>query len=170
MTTTLTVDQAFSLFEAAKNSVREAQIAESKALDILVAAAGGNKTFSHKGQLYQVRSRLNKELGITLNFICQLKTEPKEWLSAAREARMSTPVDNTPVEVSESAVAAVEDTLSQAAAIKAQLAEQFATGAGDPQLPSEKRKLAVSTADMFDADADPTVGGTVLDDGTVTLE
>lgn len=63
---------AFRLHAAAKEATREATIAESSALDLVVKAAG-SKTFSYEGQLYQVRSRYNKELGITLNFICALK-------------------------------------------------------------------------------------------------
>lgn len=162
MTTSLTTEQAFSLFEAAKKNVRDAQIAESKALDILVAANGGNKTFNHNGQLYQVRSRYNKDLELTLNFICQLKTSPKEWLQAAREQRMDAPTPTQPVEVESSTLETVQESISQAESIQQQLAEQFETGMGDPKLPSERRAAALSTDDLF--------GATVADDGTVTLD
>lgn len=83
----LTVDQAWDAYQERLQYTKLARIAESEALDLVVGAAG-SKTFTVNGTLYQVRKRHNKELGMSLNFLCVLKSPPGEGLAAARQRRL----------------------------------------------------------------------------------
>lgn len=156
---------AFRLHAAAKEATREATIAESSALDLVVKAAG-SKTFSYEGQLYQVRSRYNKELGITLNFICALKTTPADWLQRARDEKVLAEAGivpyqkQEPVEDVEEPVEPEEQVADQHASIAAQIGAQL--DERPATLPSEQRKAVVSTAELF--------GDAEVTDDMVTLE
>lgn len=82
-----TLDQAWSLFQAAKKEKYQAIVAEGRALEMLAIAAG-SKTFYYGDKLYQVRVRKNKEVGQALGwddpegypvaFICELKKPVKK--------------------------------------------------------------------------------------------
>jgi len=83
--TSLSLEQAWNLYQVALRGVREAQETVHEALRT-VARAGG-KTFMHEGQLYQVRERKDKATGEMVPFICELARPPKEWLAEARAAK-----------------------------------------------------------------------------------
>lgn len=85
-TTSLTVSQAWSLWQTSQRAVQEARHVEAEALRTVVRAAGG-KTFLYEGQLYQVRERVEKRTCVPMPYICKLKKPPQEWLADARAAR-----------------------------------------------------------------------------------
>jgi hypothetical protein len=84
--TSLTLQQAWDLWEASQTASKEAMTAEHEALRTVARAAGG-KTFMQDGQLYQIRERKDKATGEHVPFICALKRPPKEWLAEARAAK-----------------------------------------------------------------------------------
>lgn len=95
--TSLTVEQAFLLYQIAQRERIAAIIAESDALKTLARAAG-TKTFCYEGQVYQVRVRANKELGAEMGyedpkgyplaFLCRWKKPPKESFADAKDRVM----------------------------------------------------------------------------------
>lgn len=86
-----TLSHLFELHELALQGVRDAEATAHESLRNIAREHG--KTFTHEGQLFQVRERLNKDLGKKVPYIVKLERSPKEWLAAAREAKIQAEVD-----------------------------------------------------------------------------
>lgn len=113
-TTSLTLEQAWSLWQTAKAEVRRAQEAEHVALRT-IAKAAGSKTFTFNNQLYQVRERMNKDFGCKTPFMCELKRPPSEWLAKAREVKIEknqNPVDALAAETEETTDTSLSGTVT----------------------------------------------------------
>lgn len=77
---TTTIEECFTLITQAQEAQAEAKIRESDAIEALAECAG-DRTFAYEGQVYQVRSRMNKDMGRKLSYISQLKMSEQELSS-----------------------------------------------------------------------------------------
>ncbi len=67
---------------------RVAEYEYNAAQHLLCIQSMVGSTFTCEGQLYQIRTRMNKSLGKKMPYLCKLKRRPAEWLAEAREKRL----------------------------------------------------------------------------------
>jgi len=74
----MNLDKCFSLLKAAKEDIRNAQIAESDVYELMVETAG-SKTFAHAGEVWTVRSRYNKDMGRKMSYLAKSKISEADF-------------------------------------------------------------------------------------------